>query len=577
MGYEKHTSAELAEMLKERGLAHSGTKAERISRLEEADASGDLDSEGGILLRMQEQIPWATTPVIAVVAILVIGGSASAFLFSDEILSIFESEPSYDLIDFEPEQARAFTEGLLALGHPQWEGRMSGTQEEHNTAQSNFDNFTSFGLSATMDSFAVPMFEILEEPVLSICSEGNIPLLSPTLPCATSADGSDESVFTHREDFVIQGYSGTADIRYQDRVAVTDLGNGSEDQDWSSAALTIGLVFGQAGVGSNTELFLRAQANDLSALILVTYDTTGGENPPNNCKISGDEGRCVPYFKSVDTSQFETIPDGVPFIMVSDEVGFQIRDEVANGSSLLRIFTNVDNQGERDVKVPCGVLPGETEELIIFGAHHDTVYNGPGAIDDTSGTATVLELARQFAKMAETRGEPKYTMKFCTWGGEEEGLHGSKAYVGQYQPDLQENLRIYINLDMNHVDVDYETRGNGLWMFGNDRRDTEHIEGIVKEFENQNPRGLASIYDINVDTLDGPKNGPNGMPYNSDHGPFVYDIQREDGDDPGRALVCYGSGSWEYHTFHDDMDRFNAESLAVSGIIYGSYAAWLAW
>ncbi|MEE3082569.1 MAG: hypothetical protein VX320_00585, partial [Candidatus Thermoplasmatota archaeon] len=115
-------------------------------------------------------------------------------------------------------------------------------------------------MSATMDSFAVPMFEILEEPILSICSEGNIPLLSPTLPCATSADGSDESVFTHREDFVIQGYSGTADIRYQDRVAVTDLGNGSEDQAWSSAALTIGLVFGQSGVGSNTELFLRAQA-----------------------------------------------------------------------------------------------------------------------------------------------------------------------------------------------------------------------------------------------------------------------------------------------------------------------------
>ena len=263
--------------------------------------------------------------------------------------------------------------------------------------------------------------------------------------------------------------------------------------------------------------------------------------------------------------------------MVSDQVGFQIRDDVANGSSLISITTNVDNQGERDVKVPCGVLPGDSEKLIIFGGHHDTVYNGPGAVDDTSGTASVLELARQFAKMAETRGEPKYTIKFCTWGGEEEGLHGSKAYVGQYQPNLQENLRLYINLDMNHVDVDYETRGNSVWMFGNDGRDTEHIKGIVKTFKSENPRGLATIYDINVDTLDGPKNGPNGMPYNSDHGPFVYDIQREEGDDPGRAIVCYGSGSWEYHTFHDDMDRFNAESLAVSGIIYGTYAAWLSW
>jgi hypothetical protein len=222
-------------------------------------------------------------------------------------------------------------------------------------------------------------------------------------------------------------------------------------------------------------------------------------------------------------------------------------------------------------------LPGKTDKLIIFGAHHDTVYNGPGAIDDTSGSATVLELARQFAKMADERGEPEYTIKFCTFGGEEEGLHGSKAYVQAYLDTLQDNLRLYINLDMNHVDADTEGRGNTLWLFGNDERDTDHIEGIVKKFKSVNPQGLATKYDIDISTRDGPKNGANAMPYNSDHGPFVYDLQREEGDAPGRALVCYGSGSLEYHTYKDDMTRFNAESLAVSGIIYGSYAAWLAW
>jgi hypothetical protein len=581
MAYDDHTSAELAEMLKQRGLPQSGNKSERIARLSEADAAGgigDNDSqESTILGRIQNQFPWASVPVIAVVGILVIGGAGSAILFSDEIMAIFEGETTYELTDFDPVQARLFAEGLVALGHPEWKGRMSGTLEEHNAAQSNFDNFTSFGLSATMDTFSVPMFEILEEPTLSICSPGNVPGWSEVAPCGPGDLGSSQSIFTHREDFVIQGYSGTADIRYVDDVPVTDLGNGSEDQDWSSAALTIGLVFGQGGVTSNTEIFLRAQANDLSALILVTYDPSGGTNPPNNCKITGDEGRCVPYFKSVDTSQFENFPDGIPFIMVSDQVGFQIRDDVTNGSSLLSITTNVDNQGERDVKVPCGVLPGKSDKLIIFGAHHDTVYSGPGAVDDTSGTASVLELARQFAKMADDRGEPKYTIKFCTWGGEEEGLHGSKAYVSAYVTALQENLRLYINLDMNHVDIDLETRGNGVWLFGNDRGDTKHIEGIVDTFKRENPRGLASSYSINVDTKDGPKNSPDGMPYNSDHGPFVYDLQREEGDPPGRAIVCYGSGSWEYHTYHDDMDRFNEESLAVSGIIYGTYAAWLSW
>ena len=572
MGYEDQSHAELGEMLKERGLDVPKTKDERIAALNEADASGPL------LHRIQERFPWATVPVIAVVVMLIVGGSVTAILFGDDIIGWFtEEEFDGDLIDFDSAQARAFAEGLLALGHPEWEGRMSGTTEEHATAQSNLNNFTEFGLAAEDNTYAVPMFEIQEEPVLRMCIPGSIPFLSGIAPCSVGDANRQEIDFIHREEFVLQGYSGSEDYQFQDNIPVVDLGNGTDNSTWEGAAASIGMIFGQGGVSSNTQLFLKAQQNDLYGLILVTWDSTGGENPPNNCKISGDEGRCVPYFKSVDTSQFESLPPGIPFMMVSNEVGEQIRDEVVNGDGRIQMYVQVDNQGERDVKAPCGILPGKTDELIIFGGHHDTVYNGPGAVDDTSGTATVLELARQFANMAETRGDPYYTMKFCTWGGEEEGLHGSKAFVAAYLGQLQENLRLYINLDMNHVDIDYETRGNSVWLFGNDARDTKYIGQIVDQFEKENPYGLASRYEINVNTLDGEKGTSNGMPYNSDHGPFVYDIQQEPGDEPGRAIVCYGSGSWEYHTFHDDMDRFNEESLAVSGIIYGSYAAWLAW
>ena len=45
----------------------------------------------------------------------------------------------------------------------------------------------------------------------------------------------------------------------------------------------------------------------------------------------------------------------------------------------------------------------------------------------------------------------------------------------------------------------------------------------------------------------------------------------------GNALVCYGSGSYEYHTYADTMDRFNEESLGVSVIAYGTYIRHLAW
>ena len=571
MGYEDQTHVELGNLLKERGLDDPRTKDERIAALIWSDTSTPPSAEGG-LGPLQERFPWASTPVIAVVLMLIVGGGLTAILFGDSIFGWFsEEEFDGELIDFDPAQTRAFAEGLLALGHPEWEGRMSGTAEEHATAQSNLENFSDFGLSIEDNSFSVPMFEIQEEPELSICMPG---IGFPA--CSVFDPFSSEVVFDHRTDFVLQGYSGSSDYQYQDQIPVVDLGNASDDGAWENASASIGMVFGQGGVSSNTQLLLKAQQNDLYGLILVTWDSTGGGNPPNNCKIPGEMG-CVPYFKSVDTSQFENMPPGIPFMMVSDEVGEGIRDNVVNGDGLIRMIVSVDNQGERDVKAPCGILPGQTDELIIFGGHHDTVYNGAGAVDDTSGTATVLELARQFANMAESKGEPYYTMKFCTWGGEEEGLHGSKAYVASYMAQLQENLRIYINLDMNHVDIDLDNRGNGVWMFGNDARDMAIIDQIVDQFREENPMGLASKYEIHTQTLDGAKGASDGMPYNSDHGPFVYDIQQQEGDERGRAIVCYGSGSWEYHTYRDTMDRFNEESLAVSGIIYGSYAAWLAW
>jgi hypothetical protein len=67
------------------------------------------------------------------------------------------------------------------------------------------------------------------------------------------------------------------------------------------------------------------------------------------------------------------------------------------------------------------------------------------------------------------------------------------------------------------------------------------------------------------------------MPYNSDHAPFVYNLDDDESSDKdyGRAIVCYGSGSTEYHTYLDTMDRFNEESLMVSGIIYGSLVRYL--
>ena len=92
-----------------------------------------------------------------------------------------------------------------------------------------------------------------------------------------------------------------------------------------------------------------------------------------------------------------------------------------------------------------------------------------------------------------------------------------------FQNSLQDNLRFYLNLDMNHVDADMANRGNSVTLFGNNQDDMDHIERITDLYRKERS-DVADRYDIQVRTLTGDRGEPDGMPYNSDHAPFVYDL-----------------------------------------------------
>ena len=61
----------------------------------------------------------------------------------------------------------------------------------------------------------------------------------------------------------------------------------------------------------------------------------------------------------------------------------------------------------------------------MAGGHLDSVTAGPGINDNASGSATLLEIARQLAGTP-----PAHTIRFAWWGAEELGLLGSRHYVG---------------------------------------------------------------------------------------------------------------------------------------------------
>ncbi len=562
--WSDYSVSELKEALRARGMPVSGRKDVLIERLEnsvfdaiiaeESPENGKIDFLGRV-----RSVP---LPTLIVISVLLVGGSGGAIIYSDEILDLVKGEPDYVLLEFDYAMTRDYAQTLVDLGHPEWEGRMSGTVEEENTANSIKTNFTSMGIPSTMDDFDVNIFQIGDEPDLSICIPGDIGSVfgGPT-PCSAADLNREIIQYTHREDYVIQGYSGSVDVLHSENAEIIDLGNGSEDSDWASAASKIAMIWIEDGTDGNTDLLERALANDVNSMITV------------NTKVNCDElimNDCVPYFKGIDISRFDFIPDSFGFIMVSKSVGNAISENVIGGDGRLQMRVDVDNQAISTIHVPCGIIEGKSESVIVIGAHHDTVYNGAGAVDDTSGVATLQEMARQFSILQSELGDPEFTIYFCTWGGEEEGLWGSKEWVDKYRGMLSEGLRLHINMDMNHVDLE---RNNGLTIYGNSAKDVEILRGINSEFSKVYPE-LTSKYNVNVNRLPS-----SSMPYNSDHAPFVYEIDNrpEDGIDYGRAVVCYGSGSSEYHTYLDRMDRFNEESLAVSGIILGSLVRYLSY
>ena len=578
MDLDGKTVADLKEMLREQDLPVSGTKAQLVERLQAnraTDAVLNVEDEpkenaGGLT---EENVPWwRSTEVLTPQALMAIGVVVlmvtAVFVFRPTWLG-FSPSYEYDLIDYDAAQTRAFAEDLVALGHPEWEGRMSGTVEEANTSAYIAAQFEAMGMTATEHSYQVPMHHVNAEPSLRICIQG----LAGNSPCeGFGAIGSQIIQFQHRVDYVIQGFSGFSEYTFEDDVQVTDVGNGTDDALWASAAGSIGYVRSGADVGGNTGIFSKAAENSLAGLIFVNKHANCGQIEANDC---------VPIFKGsrideVSAANGGSIPSELPFIAMSRDAGEILEQAIFNATGppgVIEMLMDVTNDEERTIYVPCGEIRGKSSEVVIVGGHHDTVYHAEGAVDDTSGTASVMEIGRQISKIVNETGTPERTLRFCTWGGEEEGLYGSRAYVSAFQNSLQDNLRLYLNLDMNHVDADTANRGNSVTLFGNNQEDMDHIERITELYQKERS-DVADRYDIQVRTLTGDKGEPDGMPYNSDHGPFVYDLG--DGE-RGRAVVCYGSGSWEYHTYADTMERFNEESLGVSVTIYGTYMRFLAY
>ncbi|WP_301174617.1 M28 family peptidase [Actinomadura geliboluensis] len=88
---------------------------------------------------------------------------------------------------------------------------------------------------------------------------------------------------------------------------------------------------------------------------------------------------------------------------------------------------------------------GDTSDILMTGAHLDSVTAGPGINDNGSGTAAILETA---LAVARANYQPSRHLRFAWWGAEELGLVGSTYYVNNLPASERSKITGYLNFDM---------------------------------------------------------------------------------------------------------------------------------
>ena len=98
---------------------------------------------------------------------------------------------------------------------------------------------------------------------------------------------------------------------------------------------------------------------------------------------------------------------------------------------------------------------GDPNNVVMAGAHLDSVNAGPGINDNGSGSAAILEVAQQMALVT-----PRNKVRFALWGAEESSLVGSTYYVANLPQADRDKIALYLNFDMigspNHVFFIYD-------------------------------------------------------------------------------------------------------------------------
>jgi hypothetical protein len=190
------------------------------------------------------------------------------------------------------------------------------------------------------------------------------------------------------------------------------------------------------------------------------------------------------------------------------------------------------------------IKTGNSTEELIVGAHYDSTDAGPGADDNASGVAVMLELA----KLLQNRSTP-YTIRFVAFGAGESGLLGSYAFLNQMNQEEFENT-------IAMIDLDSLVAGDFAYVFSDEDRQSV-VRDWALEWAIGNGFDLRTIQKVNLTDPASGKGSSDYAPFRDAGIPYAYfqTANWDLGDKKGSTQVDarFGDNGVIRHTKYDTL------------------------
>jgi len=235
----------------------------------------------------------------------------------------------------------------------------------------------------------------------------------------------------------------------------------------------------------------------------------------------------------------------------------------------LNLIVDVVRERGQSYNVLAETKYGNANNVVMVGAHLDSVFEGAGINDNGSGTAALLELAIQMKK-----ARPNNKVRFAWWGAEESGLVGSTYYVKNLPGDQKAKIKGYLNFDM------IASPNFAYFIY----------DGDGSDFGLQGPPGSAAIerlfrkyYMLRALKFEGDE-----ITFRSDYAQFFEDGIAFGGLFTGAEEIKTAKQVEKYggevgvafdHCYHqacDDITNINLPSLEINGDAVAFATSWLA-